>query len=308
MDLRLGGARSILRTILNATKRPVPLALIRLLVKFEPEVLPQERPDVIISSGGRTMYLNAVLARQMRCRNFFTGTLRGLRDDYFTATILPFELPDTRRNIVVELPLSDIEPSEVKLAGEQLRQALDLGDEKLWTILVGGNGAGCHYGDDDWKALGRAISDLSREHRIRWLIATSRRTTSGGESLLRKEIPSSAIADAAWYSVDPRKVVQAYLGAASMAFCTEDSMSMIGEAVTAGIPVYSLSPRKAKIEDGNRVIIESLQKNRRIQRLSITDMARAGSLLSKEAFEVFRDSPAQTLAEKLRPYFSGSNP
>jgi hypothetical protein len=50
---------------------------------------------------------------------------------------------------------------------------------------------------------------------------------------------------AIWYEGDVSEPLDAYLGAASQIFCTEDSLSMVSEAVAMDKPVITLRPTES---------------------------------------------------------------
>jgi mitochondrial fission protein ELM1 len=302
MAMPIGGARYLLRHLLNLTSRPLPPRLVGLFYSLG--ALPPGAPDVIVSSGGKTTFLNALLARRYGCRNFFAGTLRDLSERNFTAVITPFALPGATRNIVVDLPLTDFDPEEVAASGAAYRRDAELQDEELWALLIGGDGSGYRFRESDWTALSQAVTRLFNNHGKRWLLATSRRTSGAAEEILRAAIPAAALADAAWFSQDKRRVVKPFLGAASRVFCTEDSMSMLGEAVAAGRPVHSLSPADAKPEARARRIIEHLAAQKRIERLALDRLAAGSVEPSPEGLELLTEPPTRRLAEALRPLLS----
>ena len=51
------------------------------------------------------------------------------------------------------------------------------------------------------------------------------------------------VADAIWWSNRPEKRMQAFLGSAERNFITQDSMTMVSEAIASGKPVEVVYPR-----------------------------------------------------------------
>ncbi len=197
VSIRFGAARSVLGPLLNMTRGPLPDSVIRAFYRMP--TLPGAPPDVIVSSGGKTSFPSALLARRFGCRNFFAGTLRSLSERHFTAFTTPFPVAGARRNIVTEVPLTDIDAREVAQAGAAYRKERGLGDERIWTVLIGGDGSGYRYSLRDWADLGKVLERVAVTHGIRWLLATSRRTGAVGERVLRDTVPAEFLADAAWY-------------------------------------------------------------------------------------------------------------
>lgn len=195
-------------------------------------------PDLIISTGGNTAYINIALAHRYQCKNFFIGSLRGLNPALFTRvfTIEPVGAPN---NIVMPLAPTPMGWDDLEAAGKQLKANHD---NPLWTMLIGGSTREYRYSADDWTAIADAMNKLAVEHGIKWLVTTSRRTEDQAEQILSDRLDAAVVADAVWYKQEPRKIMAAYLGAGEQIFCTEDSLSMLTEAVSAGKPVNSLQP------------------------------------------------------------------
>jgi mitochondrial fission protein ELM1 len=81
------------------------------------------------------------------------------------------------------------------------------------------------------------------------------------------------IAHAVYFNEKPQKVMQAYLGAGQIIFCTEDSTSMVSEAVVSQKPVMTLRNRTKQINPGHQAVIERFSGQHYIQRLKIDELA-----------------------------------
>lgn len=296
--LTWGGARALVGPVLNHWPGPLAGRIVQAVYRCD---LPEDGPpDLILSSGGRTSFLNAALALNWGCPNLFAGTLRGLRETLFSAFVTPFPVTGATRNRVVPVPLTDLEVDTARAAGEALRQELGGGSQPLWTMLIGGAAPGYHFDAQDWDRLAEAMALLADRHGIRWLVATSRRSGVDAETRLKACLTKEVLAQATWYGEEPRPVVASYLGAAARVFCTEDSMSMLGEAAATARPVYGLAPAKARPEGRNALILERLSGDRRVFRLPIADLSRPEALVQPEAFDLLRRSPLDLLAEQLQ--------
>lgn len=270
ISMRFGFFRSSLKFLLNHSRQPFSAFFLKACYRLPK--FPDKQPDLIISAGGKTSFLNAALARHYGCKNIFVGSLRGLSDLNFSAVLTIEPIPGAQRNIVVELAPTTITPETVLKSGVVFRQSAELTDEPLWSMIVGGSGAGYRYERSDWEQLAEAMGALAERYQIRWLLTTSRRTGGDAEKIMKETIPEEFLADSVWYASEPRKVMQAYLGAAELVFCTEDSMSMITEAIASGKPVVSLAP-KTFAPDSR--YIEALNRNvtkRRILRSNAIEL------------------------------------
>ena len=261
---------------------------------------PHGAPDIICSAGRKTQYLNVLWARKYRAKNFFIGTLRNLPNRYFTAFITPLSNNETN-HIQVNVPLTDVDRDALEATETDIQVPQD--DTPIWALLIGGKTPGYAFNRQDWLNLAKAMQHLSEKHGGKWLLTTSRRSGAKVEAVLKSAVPSPHILDAVWYSEDPRKVVKPFLKSADAIFCTEDSMAMLGEAVCAGKPVYSLRPQSIKLDWKETEIVSHLVQEKKIFCLSLAELANGqANLPPLESFTLYKTSPLDELAEKLRPF------
>lgn len=214
--------------------------------------------DIVISAGGDTVFLNLALANHLSATSVFIGSPRKIQLDKY-GWLLTLEDYQHDNNIVMPISPMDLDKQMMLEQGSELRQSV-VGDKnsiKLIALLVGGNGAGFKYANEDWLVLSENLNKLCSSHGYKLLVTTSRRTGAAVESILRDGLLSKHIADAVWYSDKPRKVMAAYLGAADRVFVTAESMSMISEAISSGKPTVSLEPAKAQPDSKYASAMES---------------------------------------------------
>lgn len=235
LSVRRSWLKSLGRWWLNAGGRGE--ALLPLVYDLS---LPAGRPDLIVSSGGNTLLANAVLARRFGVPNLYSGTLKRYRHDLFAKvyTVVPLDVPN---NVVLPLP-----PVPAVLT-----QALPAGEPELAALLVGGDGAGYRYTADDWRALAQQLNALSQAHGWRWLITTSRRTGAEAEAILAEMVDPAVIAELVLWGREPRKVVRTFLERSARVLVTEDSLTMVAEAIYSGRPVASVYPPVAQPDDND---------------------------------------------------------
>ena len=198
---------------------------------------PPGRPELIVSSGANTLLANALLARMHRAPNVYSGTLKGFDPAAFDCVFSVVPLGVACNHV---LPLPPV-PGEL---ARPLPAAP--GGERLIAVLIGGDGAGYAFKDEDWRAFADGLAALSRRENARLLLTTSRRTGAAAETLLREHLPAELLADAVWWSQAPRKVMRDFLAAAQAIVVTEDSLSMVAESLYSGRPVISVAPAVAQ--------------------------------------------------------------
>jgi mitochondrial fission protein ELM1 len=203
------------------------------------------QPNLIISAGGNTSFLNVVLARHLNIPNIFLGSKRRLHSDDFSAH-LTLEPTEQAHNVVMKMPPSLTDTSVLTEQGTQLRNTLNCKEnDKIYLLAFGGDGAGYRYDKTACKQIVQLIKTISEKEKCKWLLTTSRRTGKEIEQTLQSLLDPDLLLDAVWWSEKPRKVMNAFMGAADRLFVSIDSMSMISEAIASGKPTTLLQPNSA---------------------------------------------------------------
>lgn len=298
IDLRLGLARNPMRLLLNHLATPPPVSWLGLF--YAMPALPQAPCDLVVSTGGRTSFANAWLARRMQARNIFAGSLRRLSPALFdlVLTLEPIR-PAAPNNLVLDLPPSAVDVSQLHRDGLALRTEQGLNGQAVWTIMLGGDGAGYRYRDQDWRQLAQLLQRLGEQYGIRWLLLSSRRTGRTAERLVGEGMDSSYIAASCWYREGAADGVAACLGAADQVFVTEDSMTMLTEAIYSRRPVVSLRPAAVAPTSRYAGMINRFAAKGWICRYAIEDLATGRQTLSDTQCKVLETSPLSELSRQL---------
>lgn len=243
-----------------------PWLLNRLVLKlcYKLGETPPEKPDLIISAGGNTLFANVAMARIYNSPNIFSGTTKGYDHTLLRLIFTVRPLADSRNNVVLELP-----PANVEL----LPADAHVQEGRFYALLVGGEGAGYQYTESDWLNLAGALGEIAKEERIRWLLTTSRRTGEKAEKSLRTALPTDCCEQAVWYATNPEKVVKKFLSRCEAVFCTEDSLTMIAEAIYAHKPVITLQPDTMVPERNDAEALQNYVTSGFIQRVKINNLA-----------------------------------
>jgi len=225
--------------------------------------LPDGKPDLLISSGGNTLLANALLARQFGVPNLYSGTLKGYPSRCYSSiyTVTPLGVPN---NTVLPLP-----PVPDSLS-KRLQAAPD---DAPWLLLIGGDGAGYRYEDADWHALAAAVNRLGHERGGRWLITTSRRTGAATEDLLGQLLDPAVVEEAVYFGKNPKPVVRDFLGRCRGVWVSEDSLTMVAEAIYSGRPVRSLRPRHARPEGNDAAALDGYVERGLLERSPMEELS-----------------------------------
>lgn len=258
LTVRRAWLKSLGRWLVNG----LPLqgqALLRLVYAID---LPLGRPDLIVSSGGNTLLANVLLSRQFGTPNLYSGTLKRYRHGLFSTvyTVVPLSVPN---NVVLSLP-----PVPANLA-----QPLAPGEAGVAAVLIGGDGAGYRYTAVDWRALAQQLNALGRARGWRWLITTSRRTGAEAEAILAQALAPDVIAELVLWGREPRKVVRQFLERSECVVVTEDSLTMVAEAIYSGRPVCAVSPPVAQPDGNDGAALQAYVARGLLTRAAVAELA-----------------------------------
>lgn len=295
--VRVGFFRNLMGGLLRTGARN--LALLKVFCRFDR--LPQDTPDLIVSAGGNTRHANAWLARAMGCKNLFCGDLRGMSRRMFTGVITSDESHEGQQGWIVSPTPVSITPQGVDEAAKQWREAAHAANGHLWTLLVGGTGAGYHWKTSDIRAMVETIKGLHQSVGARWVVVTSRRTGKETEDLLRQALDDSVVAG--WCVPNDPKAIpyQAALGAAERIIVTEDSHMMITEAIASGRPVHTVRPETCDPDESNLLFLKLYEGQGWISR---HDLFLDGGLPELKGLE---KATVDRLGKQLQEWWKGGN-
>ena len=202
---------------------------------------------LFLSAGSGAAPFTLALARAtvQKCCTLMTPSVLGAAPFDF-AVVPEHDHPQKRDNVLPTLGAPNaIFPDELERQGWELAQKCPHretgGQEKRWGVMVGGDDANYRV-SPEWvrRTLG-LILEAGAQADADIYITTSRRTCpEAEEELLRLTGSLPNVRMLLLASRDPFNPVPGMLGLCSRIFVTEDSVSMVSEAVTAGREVFLL--------------------------------------------------------------------
>jgi uncharacterized protein len=228
-------ATRVLQQLLNAGVSPA--AVLRLGYGVGHQDVP--KADIVVSAGGETLAANAAAARMLNAPNIFYGTLRRLAPDWVSVVVVPEQSLDSKPNHLIALPPSAIEPAP------RPKSATAFGPgnpPRLVGVLIGGDSGALRYRDDDWLRLADFLRDGQKTFGTRWLVTTSRRTRASAADMLSVLATDGASGVERFMAFGTSGAVPEILSRADAILVTDDSTSMIAEAVGACLPVVGVAP------------------------------------------------------------------
>ena len=288
-----GIQRGVIRAIMGRNGKRVPQFLERSIEAANGSKLAnlQGPPDLIISSGGKSVFLGRVLANRFDVPYIFVGERKPYPATWFHTVFTPSAQECAANDCRIELIPTGVTPEKARQGATDY----NVPSGSLWAMIVGGNSKSHRFQENDWKTLAQEMNELAARWSIRWLLTTSRRTGTEAEQVLKNYLDPDSVADAVWWSESPRKLMLAFLGSSEQVFVTQDSVTMVTEAISSGRPVSVISPPQVTFPRKSfmKPYLESLEANGMIQRQKI---GRLGAIKHEINPGFVPDPTAQMLA------------
>ena len=296
IDLKLnqGFLRRPLSWLLNSTLPD----LNKLHYFYRGDVLPQQSPDIIVGAGGNTAYAVIWISKVLHAKSIFCGSLRHLNAKLFDA-ILVLEPDLAKPFISLDVSPMAIDQQVLAQQAEQWRNEHAVLTKPVWTMLIGGNGAGAIYQDSDWKILAEQMNQLAHQFDIRWLISTSRRTGGQAENILKQHLNDDIIIDAVWWSEAPRQVLHAFLGLSDRVYCGADSMSMMMETISAMRALVVYYPFEFNPDQRFGGVLQRIERTELATVQPISDLSNMDQD-SENVLKPLKYEPSEKLAQLLK--------
>ncbi|MBD3724028.1 MAG: mitochondrial fission ELM1 family protein [Epsilonproteobacteria bacterium] len=258
--------------------------------------------DLIISTGGDTLFMNIWLCYMLGVKNIFSGSLRGINQKYFFLILSNINAKNCINLSIAPTRMIDENDLHQQVKYFCNEKKID-NNRKYFVLLIGGDGGGYKYDEDDYYELVNNFMSLVEKHKAKALITTSRRTGLKYEKLLKKLFSkySDDIAYSVYFGQNPEKIVAVYLELASIVFVTEESGSMITESLLYKKPVFTLSPKNIKEQKKYKLFLNDLVEKQRINRLAIQSNL-SDINLDNFVFKYIEKLPIEELSEKLQPF------
>lgn len=266
-----GAARSLVRAWMGRNGRPLPDWILRRWLRVDLSAATASKPDLILSSGGKSVFAARSLAARHGVPYVFLGERKPYQSEWFHTVFTPSAREQGVNDVQIEMI-----PTQVTMAGVERAAAAWAGRPagRLWAMVIGGASVSHRYVAADWDALATGMNALSRREGIRWLVTTSRRTGADAEARLRAALDPEVVAAAVWWAEKPEKKMSAFLGAAECIYVTQDSVTMATEAVASGRFVVVVRPEVTLFPAGSFLpeYFTRLEKKRRILRCLIAGL------------------------------------
>ena len=290
-----------LRARINA-KTFFPPRMLRMAYRIDAETLPEA--DLVVSAGGETQMPNICVTQLLGVPNIFCGSLlRGLEPDNFNLIISSYDRDAGSPRHLVMLKPSSIDPDELGRPKIVPR----FGPERhpaIVGLLIGGRAGRFHYRRKEWEKLLAFAAEVSKAWGTRWLISTSRRTPdSVADRIAELAKDESVVAKFIDFRTAGPGTLPEIFRKADAIVCTEDSSSMISEAVSARLPVVGVAPKRHRFNEDEKLYRAFLMRNGWSRVLQIGDLSPQTFAQALSEIETLKESPLDALAAKLKERF-----
>jgi uncharacterized protein len=288
-----------LRARINA-KTFFPPRMLRMSYRIDAYALP--KADLVVSAGGETQMPNICVARFLGgIPSIFCGSLlRGLAPESFSLIISSYDRDATSPRHIVTLKPSAIDPDKLGRPKTVPRYGPDL-HPKLAGLLIGGNAGPFRYKRSEWERLLHFIKEVSRQWGTRWLVSTSRRTADSVADIIAKAAEDKNVIERFidYRTAGPGTLPEVF-GKAEVIVCTEDSSTMISEAVSARLPVVGVAPKAHRFTDEEQEYRDFLIANGWCRVLPIAELTPEKFAAALAEITPLQQNPLDTLAAKLK--------
>jgi uncharacterized protein len=287
-----------LRRRINA-KSFYPPRMLRMAYRINADSLP--KPDLVVSAGGETLMPNICVTRLFDVPNIFCGALlRGLGPENFSLVISSYDRDVTSPRHMVVLKPSSIDPDALRRPKIVPRYG-GANKPKLAGLLIGGNAGPFKYKREEWQLLLDFARGVSKAWGTRWLVSTSRRTPDFVADRIAELAKDDSVIERFidFRTAGPGTLPEIF-GRADVIVCTEDSSTMISEAVSARLPVIGMAPTAHRFTDEEQLYRDFLIGNNWCRVLPIAELSPHAFAHALSEITPLEENPLDSLAAKLK--------
>ncbi|MEL7543414.1 MAG: ELM1/GtrOC1 family putative glycosyltransferase [Pseudomonadota bacterium] len=259
-----------------------------------------EAPDIVVSSGGETVFATIAAAQLTGARSIYLGTIGDDLSAEFDLVIASQAGADAPGNHARLLQPNAIDP-------DQFSSILRSGPAggRTAAVLIGGNTRHIRYSVSDWEALAGFMQVMHRETGLRFVVATSRRTRPDVIAALSPVVHDRAVTRQFLdYRMAGPSALPPALAVSSLAFVTADSSAMLSEAIAARLPTIAISGSDHWLDAGETRYREFLSAQGWTRSLAMAGLAPQTCAEALRQITPRSDNHLDELANMLRVRFA----
>lgn len=263
---------------------------------------------MIISAGARTAVVNLLASEMLSAKSTVIMKPPGGGQKRYSLRIIPeHDSPKKFPNTVTTVGAPTI-VSQVFLREEakRLARALELTDHpqsrKIASIFIGGDTSKYRFDPENIPSLIEKLKQLCESHHFDLLITTSRRTPKEADMALKQAFsiyPHCKLLTI--WRENPKDCVAGMLGLSEWVLVTEDSISMISDAVNSGKKVIVLKMNKTgRLKRKHKHFIQALERRGHISIASVETLREVVIKTSSDKTPAVTLNDRFTIQEKLK--------
>lgn len=295
VKLKFTFLRGLQYTYIKLLSKNLTNTNIKIILSFFNKIDPSEYA-LLISTGGKLSVFNAAIAKKFNIKNIHNGSLRGISNEYFEATIvLGGKIKKNSNSIHTILPPNRFNP---------LNHAKN---KNKVLFLIGGNGSGYKYKKEDFIELCKQIIKYAKYSGKSPVIVTSRRTKNSHELLIKDNLKDYLDDKSIWFHSGLGRInLLNIFELVDEVFVTEDSSSMIAESISSGFYVYTIAPMRVKKDKDHLKMLYQYEDMGFIKRLNFnstfSDYISMPKLSNKEKILNLRRMLRDQIFQKLETF------
>lgn len=214
-------------------------------------------PKFIISCGRKSVYLSLFLKRKYKDR-IVTIHIQNPKSKFneFDIIISPkHDGLNLLNSYSTDLAINHISQPLIEIEKEKFSQSIDIYDEPICTVLVGGQSNNYIFDNNEIDRLINLLKRAREKKAVKYFFLFSRRTN---KNIINRISLAFDKSDVIWSNKKQNPYI-AMMSYSKYIICTSDSVSMISESITSMKPVYIFRLRslksKNRIEKFNDSII-----------------------------------------------------
>ena len=276
-----------------------PPRMLRMAYRIDAYALP--KADLVVSAGGETQMPNICVARFLDIPSIFCGSLlRGLGPENFNLIVSSYDRDAGSDRHMVVLKPSSIDPDALRRPRTVPRYGPKR-HPKLAGLLIGGNAGPFRYRRKEWDELLAFAAEISKSWGTRWLVSTSRRTPDHvADKIAALAADETVVARFIDYRMEGPGTLPQVFSTADVIVCTEDSSTMISEAVSARLPVVGVAPAAHRFTDEEQNYRAFLVANNWCRVLPVAELTPDSFARALSEIEPIKENPLDALAAKLK--------
>ncbi len=250
------------------------------------------KAQLVVSAGAETLAANIACARLLGASNVFYGSLRRFAQESFDLVLTSYPEQAGRARHAWAL-----KPSPAAASARAERSTAPRKPPQKLALLIGGPSGESRFAGADWDRL----LELVRTSPVRWLISNSRRTPDGVSDRLAKL--AAEVNSPIERLIDVRGTIPGTLSGL-LAECdavavTDNSSSMVSDAVAAGLAVVGLAPSQQRLTANEREYRSILGARGGYASVALAAITPAALLDRLARLEPLKDDPSEALAALL---------